>query len=60
MMFFPANWRFEGGQYLPYMPGPLMVAGALQIVLWAVAKPSFLPSELCLPVDAPCIGAFTS
>jgi hypothetical protein len=56
-MAFPANWRLEGGQYLPNMPGLLMNAGAPQIVLWFAAKLSFLPSVLCLPTDAPCTGA---
>jgi hypothetical protein len=59
-MYFPANWRLEGGQYLPNMPGLLMNAGAPQIVLWFAASSSFLPSPLCLPMEAPCIGAFAS
>src|SRR5512143_3306340 len=59
MMSFAANWRLEGGQYLPNMPVPPIKAGAPQMVLWAAVSVSFLPCELWIPVEAPCAGEVT-
>ena len=56
---FAANWRFEGGQYLPHMPGELVNAGAPQMDLSAAVHPSFLPCWLCFPVETPCAGDVT-
>ena len=56
----PANWRLEGGQNLPDMPGLLMVLGAPQAFLCASSNDSFLPSVLCLPTETPCSGTVTS
>src|SRR3990172_10637761 len=50
---FAANWRLEGGQYLPHIPGELANAGTPQICLIALLNSSFLPCWLCFPTDAP-------
>ena len=41
--FFAANWRFEGGQNFPNMPGELVKKGKAKFVLNTLLKFSFLP-----------------